>query len=152
MESHEALKDCIGSLIAEMAKRVRLSKSTIYKWTEASENPTDSGTRNPLDVLDEIIDEAKRRGRADLAYAPIYWLNQEHGLIAIRMPEASKQDQLNMGLITCIKEFAELASATSDALADNRVNIPERKRIIREGEEAMRAIATLIEIVKEAAL
>ena len=149
MESHEALKDAIGPHVRDVAKRLRRSPSLIYKWTEPAEDPDDSGAHNPLDTLDEIIDEAQRRGRGELALAPIYWLNHEHGLVAFRMPVAGPGGAVNRELLRSIKEFSELAQAAAEALADGRVSSPELKRIEREGTEALRAISALMQVAKE---
>ncbi len=149
MESHEALKDAIGPHIRDVAKRLRRSPSLVYKWTEPAESPDDSGAHNPLDTLDEIIDEAKRRGRGEHALAPVYWLNHEHGLVCFKLPKVHTNDAVNRELLTSIKEFSDLAQAAAEALGDGRVSAPELKRIEREGQEALRAISTLMQVAKE---
>jgi hypothetical protein len=148
-ESYLAMRDCIGPFTKEVARRVRRSSSLVYKWTQPAESPDDSGERNPAELLDEIMNEAERRGRDKLALAPLYWLNMEHGIVAIKMPALSGETQISASLISCIKEFAELAAATSDAIADNRISTNERRHIEAEGEEAVRAIFTLLYIVKK---
>ena len=148
MESYEALREAIGPLVRQVAQAVRRSPHLIYKWMEPCEDFTDPGALNPLDRVNTIINTAKAHGRGDLALSPVRWLNMEHGMCAIRLPEASGGGMVNDSLIGAIKEFADLAGATSEAIADHRISLNDRKRVEQEGEEAIRAIITLVQIVK----
>ena len=60
-----------------------------------------------------------------------------------------KGDTVSKELLTTIKEFSDLAQATSKALLDQRIMRLEAGRIISEGEQALRAIGALIGVVKE---
>jgi hypothetical protein len=57
---------------------------------------------------------------------------------------------VNEQLIHAIKEFSDVAQATSESLMDGRISRIEARKIIREGQEALRAIGTLLKVVKEA--
>lgn len=149
MKSHEAIQRAIAGRTVEHAKRLGKSTVLLHKWQEPSTDYSDSGMYNPLDRIEAIVDEALILGidRED-ALAPVYWLNHRFGLVCFDLPDA-KGGAIANELLTTIKEFADLAQATSEALLDKQVTRMEAGRIISEGEQALRAIGALIGAVKE---
>lgn len=152
MKSYEAIQRAIQGRTVDHAKRLGKSSSLIGKWQEPHTDYTDSGAYNPLDRIEAIVDTAIQLGinRED-ALSPVYWLNHRFDLVCFHLPKCDG-DVVNTELIRTIKEFSDLVQATSAALADGRIDRrAEAGRIIREGEEALRAIGALIATVKEAA-
>jgi hypothetical protein len=151
MKSFEAIQRAIQGKTVEHAKRLGKSTSLINKWQEPSNDYTDSGAYNPLDRIEAIVDTAMALGVSrDEALAPVYWLNHRFGLVAFTLPHGSG-NAINTELITTIKEFSDLIQTTSTALQDGRISRPEATEIVKEGEEALRAIGALIGMVKESA-
>lgn len=150
MKSYEALQAAIQGKTTDHAKRLGKSTSLISKWQEPHTDFSDSGAYNPLDRIEAICDTAQALGikRSD-ALAPVYWLNHRFGLIAFDLPECAKDGAVSAALLNTIKEFADLAQETSGALQNGRIDRNEARKIITEGEEALRAIGALIGVVKE---
>ncbi len=149
MDSHKALKRCIGPHAPEVAKRFVKSIWAIYKWME------DNSVRNPLDVLAEIIDIARDGGQEDAALAPIHWLEDRYGIIGFKLPEPGHGQPLVDELVSTVKEFGDLIAAVGDSLSQagdsgSAITLTERRRILEEGEHALRAMTTLLHLVKEA--
>ena len=149
MKSYEAIQRAISGKTFEHAKRLGKSTSLIGKWQEPHTDFTDSGAYNPLDRIEAVVDLALTIGiPRENALAPVYWLNHRFNLVCFDVPEA-KGDTVSKELLTTIKEFSDLAQATSKALLDQRITRLEAGRIISEGEQALRAIGALIGVVKE---
>jgi len=149
MESFEALNKCIGKHTREVAKRLRVSAVLVYKYQEPHNDFTDSGSINPIDKLNDIVNVAKECGQGEDAMEPIYFLAAKHGLTCIHLPQVNTPEGVGPELLKVIKEFSDVAQATASALSDNRISPPEAKKIEREGNEAIRAISTLLSVVKE---
>lgn len=60
MKSYEAIGRAIGHQATEFAKRLGLSTSMIYKWTEPCNDYSTSGALNPVDRLETVIETALR--------------------------------------------------------------------------------------------
>jgi len=150
MENHEALQVAIAGETREHAKRLGLSMSSVNKWQEPAVDFSDSGSYNPLDRIDTIVNTALDLNiPKEKALMPIYQLNHNHDLICFPMPQGGSHP-VNQALIDTIKEFADTVQAVSKALQDGRIDKIEAKNIIDEANEALRAIGILIHSVKEA--
>lgn len=152
VKSWESLKICIGPFTEEVAKRLGRNKFTIYKWTEPSEDFTDSGKLNPIDRTEHIIETALSHGiKRPNALAPLDYLEQRFGRIAIDVPTPfGCHMAVTKQLLASIEEFASLTHEVSKDLADGKIDPHEAKRIRREGYHAMQAIGQLIARVEEA--
>lgn len=148
MDTYQALNIAIGRHAVAVAKRLQKSSSLIHKWMEPSTDWTDSGTLNPLDRLADIIETARASGQGDAAYEPIRWLARRFGMICIPSPDP-RRGTMNQALAAAIKEFADLAQATVEALNDGTISPREASRITVEGHHALEAIVSLMTIVKE---
>lgn len=150
MYSYEAIQRAIQGKTVEHAKRLGKSTSLISKWQEPHTDYTDSGAYNPLDRIEGIVDTAMQLGvTREEALSPVYWLNHRFDLVCFHLPKADG-DAVSSELIKTIKEFSDLVQATSEALAAGKIaRRAEAGRIIREGEEALRAIGALIALVRE---
>jgi len=151
MENHEALQVAIAGETREHAKRLGLSMSSVNKWQEPAVDFSDSGSYNPLDRIDTIVNTALDLNiPKEKALMPIYQLNHNHDLICFAVPPAGVYP-INQALMSTIKEFADTVQAVSEALlGDDRIDKIKAKKIIKEGNEALRAIGILIHSVKEA--
>lgn len=151
MHSYEAMQDAIRGKTVEHAKALGVSVSLVAKWQEPHTDFTDSGAYNPLDRIATILETALRLGiPRPHALSPIYYLNHRFDLVCFPLPAHGAGNAVNDELISTIKEFSDLAQATSEGLIDGRISHIEAKKIIREGQEALRAIGALLEVVKEA--
>lgn len=150
MHSYEAMQDAIQGKTVEHAKALGVSGSLVTKWQEPHTDFTDSGAYNPLDRIATIVETATRLEVSwSKALSPVYYLNHRFNLVCFQMPDLKNGNAVNDELIRTIKEFSDLAQATSEALIDGRISHIEAKRIIREGQEAIRSIGTLLQVVKE---
>lgn len=150
MHSYEAMQDAIQGKTVEHAKALGVSGSLVTKWQEPHTDFTDSGAYNPLDRVSTIVETALRlEVTRTRALSPIYYLNHRFDLLCFPMPDIKSGTAINDELISTIKEFADLAQATSESIKDGRISHIEAKKIIREGQEAIRSIGTLMQIVKE---
>ncbi len=152
MESYEAISRAIGKEAVAHARRLRLSTRLIYKWMEPSADFTSSGAYNPLDRVEEIIAGALRLGKPqEDAFALIYFLAYRFGGVYLPCPPSNCDlGALSKQLVKCIQEFSECAAETAKALDDDFLSPVERKRIIKEGHDAVAAITQLIRMAKEA--
>jgi len=153
MQSHEALQRAINRKTKEHAKRLGLSWPTVNKWQEPSEDFSDSGSLNPLDRIERIIETALIMGEPlDNAYAPLHYLDERFGRVCVDVVKLTQPSgSLSMELLKTIEEFGELASSSSAALQDGRLSRKEAKQIINEGSELIRQVATFLQMVKEKA-
>lgn len=152
METFEAFKKCVGHNYAEFGKRLGLSKSTIYKYSEPSDDYTDSGTRNPLDVINICIDGALADGVCEEnALAPLYCLAQRYGRIVLMLPkEPVCEPALTQQLLKTIEEFSQLTREVSADLKHGCTHPHAARRIHKEGWEAIAAITNLIQLCEQA--
>lgn len=151
MHSYEAIQDAIRGKTVEHAKALGVSVSLVAKWQEPHVDFTDSGAYNPLDRIATVVETALRLGvPKSKALSPVFYLNYHFGLVCFPLPTNGAGAAVNDELIKTIKEFADLAQATSESLMDGRISHIEAKMIIREGQEAMRSVGALLEVVKEA--
>jgi hypothetical protein len=150
MQSHEALKLAIGPKATEYAKRLGLSSSTVYKWTEPSADYTDSGAFNPLDRVEVIVETALALTQSQaMAFAPIYYLTERFNLAVFPLPKLTPSSELTSNLLQTIEEFSDLTHEASAALADGRVTKKEARSIEKEGMELIRQVVAFIHKAKE---
>lgn len=153
MKSFEAFQESIGRDTVEHAKRLRLSLSAVSKWKEPSEDYTDSGSLNPLDRVETVIETALALGRRrEASLAPIYFLAERFNLIIIALPKPGcALSDLTANLLKTIEEFGDLTREAGQALADGEIRKEEARRIEKEGNELIRRTAEFIARAKEMA-
>lgn len=150
MESFEALRRAVAGDAVPMAKRLGTSSSLVHKWCEPHADYSESGTRNPLDRLEIIIETALRSGRAPRdAYAPIFFLADSFGgLFLPPVPRTIETSDYSKQLCRSIKEAGEAFSAMAKALEDDRLSQNERRAILREIYEAIAELSALAGMVE----
>ncbi len=157
MKSFEALKKACGeqrdSKISAIAKRLVLSRSTVYKWTEPAEDPTDSGSRNPLDLIEQYMEICQVLGAPESdAQAPLMYLNERFEKICISLPASPTcKKELSKELLHAIEDFSAMAKSSSKALADNLITKREAADIDAKAWHLIRQVALFARAAKEAA-
>ncbi len=116
MESHEVLKEALKKTSPKaVAADLGVSLSLVYKWAE---KPTDngSGSRNPLDRLQQIIELSQDTGI-------IEWLCRQQGGSFVRDPEVNPQEESHVFQRTqqIIGQFSSLLQGISSAVEDHSV-------------------------------
>lgn len=152
MQSHEALAVAIDHKTIEHAKRQRKCSSLVHKWQEPHTDFTDSGTTNPLDRIELIIETSLSLGTSpDKALAPVHYLAERFGLVVLSVPcDKTTVHSCEKELLRVIEEFGELARESSHALADGKIRRKESESIETEGWETIRQIARFIKRAQEA--
>ena len=151
MHSYEAMQDAIQGRTVDHARALGVSTSLVAKWQEPHIDFSDSGAYNPLDRIATVVETALRLGvPTSKALSPIFHLNHRFELVCVPLQPSGTGNMVNEQLIHAIKEFSDVAQATSESLMDGRISRIEARKIIREGQEALRAIGTLLKVVKEA--
>lgn len=152
MKSFEAMGMAIGRDRVEHAKALHKSVHLISKWTEPSTDFTDSGTFNPLDRIESIIETALKIGNVVPAHAlaPLYYLAGRFNcqLIPIPTKHPCLRD-LAAQLCTTITEFGEMVYAAGEAMQDGVISPDERRRIEKEAMELQAAIGQFTAMVSE---
>ncbi len=120
MESHEILKRAMRKTTPKaVAAELGVSLSLVYKWAE---KPTDlgSGSRNPLDRLQQIIELSGDNGIVD-------WLCRQQGGHFVKDPDVSSHVSKDILPSTqeIIAQFSNLLNEISDAAADHSVSHEE---------------------------
>lgn len=152
MKSFEAMGMAIGRDRVEHAKALHKSVHLISKWTEPSTDFTDSGTFNPLDRIETIIETALKVGNVapSHALAPLYYLAGRFNcqLLPIPSQHPCLQD-LAAQLSSTIKEFGDMVSAAGEAMQDGIISPDERRLIEKEALELQAAIGLFTKMVSE---
>ena len=125
MESHEVLRDAFKKASPkEIAAELGISLSLVYKWAQ-QQNVHGSGSRNPLDRLNEMI---KLTGHLEI----LDWLCQQHDGYFVPNPKQEETQGYEMlpatneiltqfsSLMVRIAQAAEDRSITSDEAAEIR--------------------------------
>ncbi len=153
MRSHEAIQTAISGKTIEHAKALRLASSSVHKWQEPSIDFTDSGSLNPLDRIETVIQTSLNLGTdPEKAMAPLYYLAERFNQITISLPTSDRcTKELTKELLQMIEEFSDLTKEVSDTLEDGEVRRSEAKRVDKAGWILIRTIAELVTKMNEAA-
>ena len=133
MKSHTLLKKIYKTASAkEIARAMRLSISTVYKWAESPRRGSASGIRNPLDraaLLHKITDDQRI----------INWICEQSDGYFIRNPKTEKKsDHLVPATNRVVSQFANLLGVVAHAASDNRITKEESEKI-RQTWEALKS-------------
>ncbi|MBK1883899.1 hypothetical protein JIN85_15885 [Luteolibacter pohnpeiensis] len=124
MESHDVLKRALRKTSPKaVAAELGVSLSLIYKWAE---RPSDdgSGSRNPMDRLQKIIELSGDHGIVD-------WMCRRNGGHFVLDPDVAGHDIRHVLPATqeIISQFSDLLSQISDAAVDHSITKEEAKDI-----------------------
>jgi transposase len=131
MQSHELLREVFHDGSAkQVAADLGLSLSMVYKWAEPRETDTGSGSTNPLDRVEALIDSTKDARIAQ-------WVCQRAGGFFIKNPKAQWPHPYQVIPATnqIVQEFADMLGVIAEAAGDNHINKAEAKAIRARWEE-----------------
>lgn len=158
MNTHEILKKTIQGDYVEHAKALRLSTSTLHKWSEPTVDFSDSGALNPLDRVETIIATSQALGHSpESCFAPIQYLATRFGGVYIpSIPTHNSLCELNQHVFASLKAFSELMQSVGSATAPTsesgtKISPNERKSIHNAGFEAVQLITALLSAVEREA-
>lgn len=85
---------------------------------------------------------------------PVHYIAGARGGVFVKLPKPTGNTRLHAlrterQALVCVKEFGELMGEVHDSLLDNSIRPDERKRIAKEGYEALQAILTLLELTEQ---
>ncbi len=157
-DAHDAMKEAAGeqksSLVAEIADRLHLKPSTVYKWTQPSEDPTDSGSRGPLKTLLQYMESCLVLGRPrEAALSPLAYLNHHFSQVCFSVPDhvkAMRREDLTKELLHCIAEAGKVVKDYEAVLKNNHVSRDELRRIEKQVWETVTDFMIFLHCLKEA--
>ncbi len=124
MESHEVLKRALRKTSPKaVAAELGISLSLVYKWAEKPLGDG-SGSRNPLDRLQKVIDLSDDMGIVE-------WLCRQNGGHFVRDPEVQDHELQHVLPATqeIISQFSNLLTEISTAAMDHSVTKDEAVEI-----------------------
>lgn len=152
MESFEALSRCIGRNTAPVAKALRKSLSLVHKWQEPAVDFEDSGTINPLDIVESIMatSESLDMPREDVL-APLQYLTRRFDCLLFPLPEKNPSlKDLNTQLCACVKQFGQLMEDSAEAMADGRISTLEKRTLDAAGERLIHHVSLYLQQINSA--
>jgi transposase-like protein len=135
MESHEVLRKAFTKTSPKaIASDLGISLSLVYKWAE-KQSEDGSGSRNPLDRLQKIIELSND-------YGVVEWLCQKNGGYFVRNPESSCTQGYEVLPATneIVGQFSGLLKRIAEAAADHKIT-PEEAKSIRDGWDRLKSYA-----------
>ena len=135
VQSHEVLREVLQSTSAkQIAADLNLSLSLIYKWAEPPNPDAGSGSSNPLDRIDQLVQSTK-----DLRI--VHWICQRSGGFFIKNPKTvnAHPEFLIPATNSIVQEFADLLAVIAAAAADNSIDANEA-RTIRKRWETLKSV------------
>ena len=130
MQSYELLREVFEkSAPKKVSADLGLSTSMIYKWSEAPDHAAGSGTGNPLDRIEALIQST---GDQRL----VQWICERAGGFFILNPKnAPHPHYLIPATNQIVQEFADLLAVIATAAADNQITTAESRQIRARWEE-----------------
>ncbi len=125
MQSHELLRQVFQQCSPkQVAASLGLSQSMIYKWAEPADAAAGSGSTNPLDRIEALMNCTGDR-------RIVQWICQRCGGFFILNPEISKPHPSYLIPATneIVQEFADLLAVVASAAADNHITGKESEQI-----------------------
>jgi hypothetical protein len=131
MQSHEVLREVFQQCSPkQVASELGLSLSMIYKWAEPPDPAAGSGSTNPLDRIDALLNCTRDRRL-------VQWICQRAGGFFILNPKTNKAHPSYLIPATneIVQEFADLLAVIATAAADNQITSAESREIRARREE-----------------
>jgi hypothetical protein len=145
MQSHEVLREVFQRCSPkQVAAKLGLSLSMIYKWAEPGDPAAGSGSTNPLDRIDALL-----RCTGDRRI--VQWICQRAGGFFILNPKTNKPHPSYLIPATneIVQEFADLLAVVAAAAADNQITQQESQQIRARWEELKRVTETFVACCEE---
>lgn len=124
MHSHELIREILKSHSAKaIAAELGLSVPRVYQWAEPPP-PAGSGTANPLDRVEKMIEATHDDRLAD-------WVCQKSGGFFVKNARSSKHVEAHLVPATgpLIKEYAQMLSLVSAVIMDGQVTKEEAEEL-----------------------
>ncbi len=131
MHSYEILREVFQQCSPkQVASELGLSLSMIYKWAEPPDPTAGSGSTNPLDRLEALLQCTNDRRL-------VQWVCQRAGGFFILNPKTNKPHPAFLIPATneIVQEFADLLAVIATAAADNQITAKEAENIRGRWEE-----------------
>jgi hypothetical protein len=130
MESYELLREVFEKATPkQVAADLGLSLSMIYKWAEPPDHASGSGTGNPLDRIEALLETT---GDQRL----VQWLCQRAGGFFILNPKNAPHPHFLIPATNqIVQEFADLLAVIATAASDNQITQEESTQIRARWEE-----------------
>ena len=131
MQSHELLRQVFQRCRPkQVAEELGLSISMIYKWAEPPDPAAGSGSSNPLDRIEALLNCTQDQRL-------VQWICQRAGGFFILNPKTNKPHPAYLIPATneIVQEFADLLAVIAAASADNQITQAESKQIRARWEE-----------------
>lgn len=155
MKSYEAIQRAVAGKTIEHAKKLHKSVPLLHKWMEPSIDFNDSGTYNPLDRIETIIETSLSLGSHPIdAVAPIQYLAERFNHILIPIPTLNATDSnsdLSREMLKTCSEFGDLSKDAAQALLDGKLTRREAARIDKDAWELIRQVAIFVQKANMAA-
>jgi len=130
MQSYELLREVFDKKAPkQVAADLGLSLSMVYKWAEPPDHASGSGTANPLDRIEALL-----QSTGD--HRLVQWICQRAGGFFIKNPkDAPHPHFLIPATNQIVQEFADLLHVVAMAADDNEITRNEAKEIRARWEE-----------------
>ncbi|MDO8970650.1 MAG: hypothetical protein Q7U74_08180 [Saprospiraceae bacterium] len=153
MKSHEAIAVSINRSTVEHAKALHLSLSSIHKWKEPNTDFSDSGSHNPLDRIETIIETSIKLGNpVEVALSPVFYLASRFNFVPLILPAVPPNlAEISKQLNHLIKDFGRLIEESAAALDDGRISTDERKKLDACAQHVLAATGTFMTQIAEVA-
>ena len=140
MQSHELLREVFQKYSPkQVSASLGLSLSMIYKWAEPGDTAAGSGSTNPLDRIDALIQCTKDPSL-------VQWICQRAGGFFIRNPKTTHPHPSYLIPATneIVQEFADLLAVVADAAHDNQITQKESQQIRARWEKLKSVTETFV--------
>jgi hypothetical protein len=140
MQSHELLRAVFQDTSPKkVSADLGLSLSLVYKWAEPADPASGSGSANPLDRIENLLQCTRDRRLTQ-------WICQRAGGFFIENPKTHQPhpDYLIPATNQIVQEFADLLAVIAAAAADNQINRKEAEKIRARWEELKSVTETFV--------
>jgi hypothetical protein len=150
MKSYEVIRLAVDEPgVKSVAAALKVSPALVYKWCEQpadSEDPDQSGAKNPLDRVREMYALTK-----DIRL--IRWLCNEAGGFFISNPDPEMRRPLDESVFaetrSMVRDFSELLDAVTEAVDDDPGIDPNEADEIRQRWEDLKACVERFTVAAE---
>jgi hypothetical protein len=145
MQSHELLRAVFQDTSPKkVAADLGISLSLVYKWAEPADPASGSGSANPLDRIENLLQCTRDRRLTQ-------WVCQRAGGFFIENPKLHKPhpDYLIPATNQIVQEFADLLAVIAAAAADNQITGKEAEKIRARWEDLKSVTETFVSCCEE---
>jgi hypothetical protein len=130
MQSYELLREVFDQKAPkQVAADLGLSLSMVYKWAEPPNHAAGSGTGNPLDRIEALLNSTGD-------HRLVQWICQRAGGYFIVNPKKAPHPHFLIPATNqIVQEFADLLAVIATAAADSQITPAESKQIRARWEE-----------------